>query len=55
MTKEDHLRSLLLECLHHIDLLEGHLPMNNDEDVKLYKDSIMFGEYITKRMDARFI
>lgn len=40
------LESKLRDCLSHIDLLEGHLPMDNAEDESVYKESILFGERI---------
>ena len=40
------LRKLLRECLAHIDLLEGHLPMDNKEDEAVYKESLVFSERV---------
>ena len=37
----------LRDCLSHINLLEGCLPMANAEDESLYKDSILFGERVS--------
>jgi hypothetical protein len=48
--ERDRLRALLRECLQHIDLLEGHLPMANPEDEAVYKESILFGERIAKEI-----
>lgn len=40
------LERLLRDCLSHIDLLEGHLPMANAEDEAVYKSSLAFGERV---------
>ena len=47
------LESKLRDCLSHIDLLEGHLPMLNAEDESVYKDSILFGERIVACLPKR--
>lgn len=44
--KVRHYERLLRDCLSHIDLLEGHLPMANAEDESVYKGSLAFGERI---------
>lgn len=41
------LERLVRDCLEHIDLLEGHLPMANAEDEAVYKQSLMFGERVS--------
>jgi hypothetical protein len=47
MVRELLMERLVRDCLKHIDLLEGRLPMENADDEAFYKHSLLFGERVS--------